>query len=158
MKKIILELSTQSAQDALNELKQYKKTVNPKLQEVCRRLAEIGMQEAQMYFGQAEYGNTDASLATEPMKNGYKIVMSGSDVYFIEFGTGDAVNNHYPEVSVPVYSGSWSETHAKEYSTNGVWWYNGEMLDSTPAYMPMLHAEMAIRRNAKRVMKEVFDA
>ena len=106
MKKIILELSTQSAQDALNELKQYKKTVNPKLQEVCRRLAEIGMQEAQMYLGQAEYGNTDASLATEPMKNGYKIVMSGSDVYFIEFGTGDAVNNHYPEVSVPVYSGS----------------------------------------------------
>lgn len=158
MKTIVLELSTQSTQDALNELKQYKRTVNPKLQEVCRRLAEIGMQEAQMHLAQAGYGNTEASLATEPMKNGYKIVMSGADVYFIEFGTGDAVNNHYPEVSVPVASGSWSETHAKQYSTNGVWWYNGEMLDSTPAYMPMLHAEMAIRRNAKRVMKEVFDA
>ena len=158
MKTIVLELSPQSTQDALNELKQYKKTVNPKLQEVCRRLAEIGMQEAQMYLSQAEYGNTDASLATEPMKNGYKIVMSGSDVYFIEFGTGDDVNNHYPEVSVPVASGSWSEAHAKQYSTYGVWWYNGEMLDGTPAYMPLFHAEMAIRRNAKRIVKEVFGA
>ena len=158
MKKIVIELSQQSIQDALNELKQYKTEIKPKLQEVCRKLAEIGMQEAQLYLSQAGYGNTDASLSTEPMKNGYKIVMSGSDVYFIEFGTGDDANNHYPNASVPVYPGSWSESHKQQYSTYGVWWYNGEMLDGTPAYMPMLHAEMAIRRNMKRVTKEVFGA
>lgn len=157
MKTVILQLSADSCQKALEELKAYKKDIKPKMQEVCRRLAEIAVQEARLYTAMAgEYGNGDVQVDAIPMNDGYKIVMSGKDVYFIEFGTGDAVNSHYPNVSVPVYSGSWSESHAKQYSEYGVWWYNGEMLDGTPAYMPMLHAEMAIRRNVKSVTKEVF--
>ena len=155
MKHIKIELSPESCQAALEQLKVYKKEIEPKLDEICRRLAEIGAQAAREAIT-GEYGNTDATVL-DPVKirNGYKIVMSGADVYFVEFGTGDDVSAHY-NPSVSIEPGSWSETHKQRYSTYGYWWYNGEKLEGTPAQMPMFYAEKAIRANARRVAKEVL--
>ena len=157
MKTVKIELSPESCNEALEELKKYKKEVKPKLKEVCRRLAEIGAQTAQAHLGPDLHGNDDARiLPIEPIENGYKIVMQGKDVYFIEFGTGDDVDRHFENVSVPIVSGSWSMEHAEKYVTYGYWWYGGEKLEGTPAYMPMYYASKAIRDNIKRVAKEVF--
>lgn len=156
MKKILVELSVDSCEDALKELEKYSRDISPKLREVCRRLAEIGAQEAMLRI-KHENGNDDAEiLPVVPIDNGYKIVMQGADVYFVEFGTGDDVNAHSANVSVVVASGAWSETHERQYITRGYWYYAGEKLEGTPAYMPMFYAGKAIRENERRVFREVF--
>jgi hypothetical protein len=156
MKKISIELTADSCRAAVEELRQYRKEIKPKLDEVCKRLVEIGMLEAQLHLVLAN-GNTDATIL-QPVKidNGYKLVMQGEDVYFVEFGTGDAANPNGYAVSVPVYPGSYSEEHAEKYATYGFWWYGGEKLTETPAYMPMYYAGKRMREELPRIVKEVF--
>lgn len=154
MKHIDIELSVESCKAAIEELKKYQKKIKPKLDEVCRRLAEIGAQEANAHLTLAN-GNTDATITVEPMDGGYKLVMSGSDVYFVEFGTGSDVDAHY-QTSVPVFAGSWSMEHSQKYARQGWWWYGGDIYVGTPAYMPMYYAEKKMREEAPRIVKEVF--
>lgn len=156
MKTITLELSVESCNQALEELKTYKREIRPKLNEVCKRLAEIGRDTAQAIFNRAGEGNGNVTVTVEQINNGWKIVASGADVYFIEFGTGDDVDRHYDVTSVPVFSGSWSMVHAQRYITNGFWYYRKQRYEGTPAYMPMYYAERAIRENERRVVQEVF--
>ena len=154
MKTITVELSTASCNKALKELEKYQKQIKPKMLEVCKRLAEIGAQEANAHLKLAN-GNDDARISTEPMDGGYKLVMSGADVYFIEFGTGSYVEPHY-QTSVPVFAGSWSMEHSQKYAKQGWWWYGGEPLVGTEAYMPMYYAEKKMREEMPRIVKEVF--
>ena len=154
MKTITIELSPQSCKKAAKELDVYNKSLKSKQDEVCRKLAQIGALEAQMHITYAN-GNTDATFSVAKMDGGYKIVMAGHDVYFIEFGTGSDVSAHY-EVSVPVFAGSWSMEHSQRYAKAGFWWYGGELLTGTPAYMPMYYAGKKIREEIPNVVKEVF--
>lgn len=154
MKTITIELSKESCKAALKELKKYQKQIKPNMLEVCKRLAEIGMAEANAHLKLAN-GNDDARLSIEPMDGGYKLVMSGTDVYFIEFGTGSYVEPHY-QTSVPVFAGSWSMEHSQKYAKQGWWWYGGEPLVGTEAYMPMYYAEKKMREEMPRIVKEVF--
>lgn len=156
MKQILIELSPESCDAVEKELLRYDKEIRPKLDEICKRLAEIGAIEAEAYFAVgSEHGNGGVKVTVEPINNGYKIVASGHDVYFIEFGTGDMVSPHY-NPSVFVAPGSWSVVHKQQYSTYGYWYYGGERLTGTWAAMPMYHAEKAIRANEKRIIEEVF--
>ena len=155
MKHITIELSPQSCSAAVKELERYQKEIKPKMDEVCKRLAEIGAQAAMTHLG-GGHGNDDATiLPVLPIENGYKIVMQGTDVYFIEFGTGDQVNSHF-DVSVPVGWGTWSAEHEQRLWNYGFWYYGGERLEGTPAYMPMYYAGRAVRENAQRIVREVF--
>ena len=54
-KQIILELSPESCKKALDELKEYKRKIKSKLDEVCKRLAEIGAQEATQIVSQVRF-------------------------------------------------------------------------------------------------------
>lgn len=156
MRTITLQLSADSCQEAIERLKQYQQEIEPKLKEVCRRIAEAGAKEARAHLV-LDNGNTDATVSGPiPTGNGYKVVMSGSDVYFVEFGTGDDVNAYTPNVTVLVAPGSWSEEHAKKYMTYGFWYYNGVKLEGTPAYMPMYYAGKRMREETPKIMKEVF--
>lgn len=155
MKQIVLELSKDSCNKALKELEKYQKEIKPKMLEVCKRLAEIGAQEANAHLVLAN-GNDDARISVEPMDGGYKLVMSGTDVYFIEFGTGNDVNAYTPNTTVLVAQGSWSETHAKVYMTYGYWYYDKVRYEGTPAYMPMYYAGKKMREEMPRIVKEVF--
>lgn len=155
MKTIVLDLSSESCADAIEYLKRYQKEIKPKMEEVCKRLAEIGLQEALAHLVK-DGGNTNAKIFTVPIEGGYKIVMEGKDVYFIEFGTGSDVDAHYENTSVPVFSGSWSMEHSQMYARQGFWWYGGEIYTGTPAYMPMYYAGKKIRDEIPRIAKEVF--
>ena len=158
MKTISIELSRKGCRDALKELKKYQKEFEPKLDEICRRLAEIAADEARRRFPGGDHGNTEF-FVYPPIKieNGYKIVAAGEDVYFIEFGTGQFTFPHGNVESIPVYPGSYSEQNAQQFSTYGFWWYAGERLEGTKAYMPMLYAGQAIRNNARRITQEVLN-
>ena len=157
MKTITLELSKESCTAALKELKKFEKDIKPKLNEVCKRLAKIGVDEAKAHLVLAD-GNDDAVIGEPvPIDNGYKIVMSGTDVYFVEFGTGDSAATHsYYTPLVNVYPGSYSEQHAQKYSEYGFWWYGGQRYTETPAYMPMYYAGKKMREELPRIVHEVF--
>ena len=167
MRKIVIELSVDSCNKALAALKQYKQQIMPKLDEICKRLAQIGAAEANKYYAKAQAdsawtgnGGVTAIVLPLPGGNGYRIYAEGEDVYFLEFGTGDVAGMGYKgdvtDVSVPTYPGSWSVYHAQKYTQNYYWWYRGQPLTETPAYMPMYYAGKAIHANAKRVMKGVM--
>lgn len=157
MKRITVELSPESCDNVVKELEKYQKDIKPKLDEVCKRLAEIGLQVAQEHWDGGDlHGNNDATfMPITPIGNGYKIVFQGEDVYFVEFGTGNEVAPHM-ETSVPVAWGTWSAENKQQLWNYGFWWYGGERLEGTPAYMPMYYASKAIRENIKRVYNEVF--
>lgn len=157
MQTITIELSTRSCQRAVKELERYQKSIKPKLEKVCKLLVEIGVEEAQRFFDMADNGNRGTRVTSEKIENGYSVLASGEKVYFVEFGTGDAVTGtHGFDVSIPVESGSYSETHAQKYSVYGYWWYGGEKLTETPIYAPMFHAERKMRQEVHRIVKEVF--
>jgi len=159
VRRITISLSTVGCDKALKELEKFRKEIKPKLNEVCRRLAELGAEEARRIVSMVDpmEGNTDVTISTHPIENGWAISASGADVYFVEFGTGDmATSTHGFDVSVPVYPGSWSEGHGQKYSVNGYWWYNGQMLTETYSYAPMFRADRIIRENVRKISKEVF--
>ena len=157
MKRITIELSPSSCQKAIEELKQYEREIRPKLDEVCRRLAEIGREEAVSIVDgiRLSEGNSVERVDVVKIDNGYKLVMEGKDVYFIEFGTGDGVSAHY-DTSVPVAWGSWSAEHSQMLFKYGFWYYDNVRYTGTPAYMPMYYAEKKMREEKPRVMREVF--
>lgn len=167
MKTITIELSFESCKEAIKELKRYEREIKPKLDEICRQLAQIGCDAANAVYAQANAdsattGNGGVVAVVLPLEggNGYKISASGEDVYFIEFGTGNSAGMFYgdglPETSVPIYPGSYSEQNAGMYAKWGYWFYRGNIMSSTPVYMPMYYAGKAIRENEKRVAQGVF--
>ena len=159
MRTIELKLSVSGCNQALKELEKYRKDFEKNLDELCRRLAELGAEEARRIISMVDpmEGNTDVEISTHPIENGWAITASGSDVYFVEFGTGDmATSTHGFDVSVPVEPGSWSREHGQKYSVNGYWWYNGQQLTETYSYAPMFRADRIICENIKKVSEEVF--
>ena len=157
MKTIAIELSVDSCNKAIEELKKYQKEIKPKLDEVCRRVAEVGRDEALSIINgiRLQDGNAVERVDVVKIDNGYKLVMEGEDVYFIEFGTGDGVSAHY-DVSVPVAWGSWSAEHSQMLWNKGFWYYDKVRYTGTTAYMPMYYAERKMREEARRIVKEVF--
>jgi hypothetical protein len=157
MRTITIELSPQGCKNALKELDNYRKSITPKLNEVCRRLAEIGAQEATAIVDTIpmQAGNVVERIEAVPIENGWKLVMSGEDVYFIEFGTGDGVSPHF-DTSVPVAWGTWSAEHSQMLWKYGFWYYEGVRYEGTPAYMPMYYAEKRMREEMPRIVREVF--
>lgn len=159
MKHLTIELSVDSCREAIKELENYQKQIKPKMDEVCRRLAEIGKNEAISIVSsiRLQEGNAVERVDVVQTSNGYKLVMEGEDVYFIEFGTGDGVSAHY-DTSVPVAWGSWSAEHSQMLFNKGFWYYDHVRYTGTQAYMPMYYAEKAMREALPKVVKEVFGA
>lgn len=156
LKKVSVELSKSSVNKAIKEVERYNTVIAPNLDEVCRRLAMIGQEEAISRIGHSENGNTDATVAMYPIANGYKVTAAGEDIFFIEYGTGwYSQPNGYP-APVDVYPGSYSKDHAQKFAKYGFWYYGGKRLVGTPAEKPMYFAVKAMRENMQRIIDEVF--
>lgn len=122
-----------------------------KLSEFAEKLAEVGQTEAAITYG--------ARVTHQLTPDGAKVVISGSDVLFIEFGTGDAAGIHaaqYDAVPSVVYPGSWSETHAHQYEMLGFWWWHNTKFTETPPHPGAYDAYQAMVQAIPRIAKEVF--
>lgn len=152
--------SIRGAQRQIEELESW---LEKKGLEICKRLAEIGLNVAEInYAGGYIDGNDDVDVSVEPMEHGYKIVASGEDVFFVEFGTGVAAGNGYDtsviDPPVDISPGSWSVTHAKQFSEKGYWYYNGRKYEMTTPRMGMYHAATEVERRLQEVAREVFSS
>ena len=127
--------------------------VKARVAEVAKRLCEVGEP-----IIRATHGN-HARVWTEPSENGYKISAEGEDVLFIEFGTGDragVLSPWYDEVPAEARPGSWSETHAKQYSTNGYWYFGGQRYEYTEPHPAFYDAYQAMVEALPKIAQEVF--
>lgn len=162
-KKVIkASLSDRSLEKAIKELREYKAWVQKKANELAERLAIIGAREATVRFSGAYYdGDNDVEISVEPIANGYKIVASGSAVFFIEFGAGVYFNGEEPypnpRPAGVVNIGEYGEGKGKQ----DVWgYYDGAgdliLTHGNPAAMPMYHATRVMEEEIRQIAREVF--
>lgn len=158
-RKISFGLSPDAIKDAVDYLETYKKWVNQKIDELMIRLAAVGLETARVYFQQgATEGNEAPETWVEPIENGFKIIARGKDVFFIEFGAGDAAGNHPDAANAPVDTspGSYSKINTGEYAKYQSWHHKGVKYTELQPQMPMYHAMREIERNVTKIAKEVF--
>lgn len=122
-----------------------------KSSELAERLAQVGEAEAAKTYG--------AMVAYQLTEDGARITISGEDVLFIEFGTGDAAGIHaaqYDAVPSVVRPGSWSETHAHQYEMLGFWWWHNTRFTETPPHPGAYDAYQAMVQALPQIAEEVF--
>lgn len=147
-----MQVTVSGVERAIRAVERFADT-DRKLLEVAETLCAIGQEIASAGFG------GHASVTTEPMQGGYKIVISGEEVLFIEFGTGDAAGIHaaqYDAVPEVVRPGSWSETHAHQYERLGFWFWHNQKFTETPPHPYTYDAYQAMVEALPRVINEVF--
>ena len=124
-----------------------------KLAELAERLCQIGEPIIRQIHGH------HSAVWAEPTANGYRIVAEGEDVLFIEFGAGDSAgsdNGLYDAVPSVARPGSWSETHAQQYSRYGFWYFAGQKMTEVPTSPAFYYAYEAMVQNLPRIAEEVF--
>ena len=95
-----MKISVQGVSDvdrAIRELKAYKKLLNDKMHELIDRLAQEGIQVADAGYRVAQYdGPSDLEVGTVIWEsdNSAYITAYGDKILFIEFGTGQAYEEH----------------------------------------------------------------
>ena len=155
-------LPNMGIEQALRGLENYEKWLNEKLQELCRRLAEIGQDYAQAEFSGVELAqdDNDVQISLEQTENGYIIHAQGESVAFIEFGAGDYADTTSMETDdggeIWTYPDSWSEDHAKEYHTKGRWYHKGVRYVGLMPCNCMSNTSDYIRQQIGEIAKEVF--
>ncbi len=157
-----MDLSTDSIDNAIAELKAFRDSLDKKKDKLLERLGEIGVHEASVRFTTAMYdGINDSSVSLETNKDGYVIVAEGRAVAFIEFGAGVYHNSGepYPDPrpSGIVGIGEYGKGHGKRQA----WGFkddSGELVitHGNPAAMPMWYASEEMRSNILKIAKEVF--
>lgn len=153
--------------DGLDELikglDEYERWINRKAEELAKRLAEYGRDDARIGFASAIYdGPRDSKVDIEPRgENCWSVVASGQDVLFIEFGTGITYSGvQHPESNgygpgtypIPPGKGHWDDTSG---------WYlpkeaGGGHTYGNPANMPMYYAVKYLEQDFRRIVQEVF--
>lgn len=173
-----IDLSTAGIKELQKGLKDYDKWINKKTNELCKRLAEIGVKRAELNFSSALYdGINDVKVepAKEREKNCYVVKANGATVLFIEFGTGVHYPDSHPE---GLSNGMVHGTYGKGRGKNDYWWYSGQpgnaggtlaidprtgnikpnvtITHGNPANMCMYDAVKEVETQISRVVKEVF--
>lgn len=110
----------------------------------AKRVAEAG------YALGLEYGVTPSSIPKvyidqdkENYGDTWFVIANGKGVMFLEFGAGiaaDSLHKWVMEVPFSVAPGSWSKDHARQFSDNGYWFYNGTSYAFIPATRAMYNA------------------
>lgn len=159
-------LDSASIDRAIKEIRDHEAWVKKKSMELCKRLAELGLEIAKIYFIPEPWiGNTDVELSVEPVNNGYVLKASGTDVCFMEFGTGVTAGLGYDTSvitpPVDISPGSWSKAHGGMFMKtggfpNGYWFYNGQVMNSTIPQMGMYHAASETKQRVEQIAQEVF--
>ena len=163
MPKVIrMSLSASSIDDAIKELKSFRKSIYYNKDKLLEELGKIGVIEASVRFTTAMFDGLNASSVTlKSSKNGYTIIASGHAVAFIEFGAGVYHNSGdpYPDPRPDGIVGIGE--YGKGYGKRQAWGYRNESGELTithgnPAAMPMWYASEEMRSKIEKIAKEVF--
>lgn len=155
MSKFRIKISLTSGANLEKCMIKYKLELQDKCKLFAERLAEIGQNIASNIF------DKEVTVITEPIEKGYKLIASGEDVFFVEFGTGVFAGSDHPWTSktteVKIYPGSWAETHKQTWQK---WIGSGKDPMGYPynqePQKPMLTAYETMLAEINKIAKEVF--
>lgn len=155
-------LSEDSVSEALKQIRDYKKEVQRRANEVVSQLAQMGTQIVDTQFSiVAEQDPPEVYCLVNG--NSAMIIAEGDNVVFLEFGTGVDVTDKTKELGMeteglpPIYSGSWSETEGRGvFSRFGYWHYKGQLYTGTMATQGFYFASKEIRERAVEEAKRIF--
>ena len=159
---IKMNLSADSIDNAIAELKAYKRFVEIKTSELLGELAKIGVREASVRFTTAMYdGVNDSSVTLNDIPGGYSIVAEGKAVAFIEFGAGVYHNPGEPYPNPRPDGVVGIGEYGKGYGKRQAWGFkddSGELVitHGNPAAMPMWYASEEMRSKILKIAREVF--
>lgn len=147
-----MQISVKGIDHALKTLAKYD-NLQDKLMELAYRLCEIGSTVCDSVY------HTSVSVFVERTDTGARVVCSGEDVLFIEFGTGRLAGStagYYDAVPPEVGEGTWSATHAQQYSRWGFWWFGGRKYEYTPPHPATYEAYKEMVQAIPQAAREVF--
>ncbi len=146
----MLDVSIGGIDNIIKALNRYD-NIEDKLSNIAKRLCDVGEP-----IIRAAHGN-HAKVTADKTPDGYVIRAEGEDVLFIEFGAGDMAGTTtvlYDEVPAVVRPGSWSETHARQYSTQGFWYFGGKMYRETVPHPAFYYAYQAMVQALPQIVSE----
>lgn len=151
-------LSRSSIQDAIKELKKYKKWITEKERELRIRLATRGATVASIQFARAIYsGTNDVSVRVDDTGTVAVIYAEGSAVAFIEFGSGAKYGHGHPMNSeLGTGAGTYPDGKGHWNNPNGWWYGHGEHTFGNPPAMAMLKARDQMVEEVTQIAREVF--
>lgn len=158
MKKITIELNPTSINKAIKDIRKLNAEWDRKIDEVTRRLAEIGATKASLGFSRAVYtGDNDVSISVEPIENGYSIIASGEAVLFIEFGSGVTYGYGHP---APMNYGPGTYPGNGHWDDSKGWWLpkdkGGLHTYGNPPSATMYQTGKELQQEILRIAREVF--
>lgn len=180
MKKITINLSQKSIQDAIREIKAYQNDLNRKCEELCRRLTAEGIRIAQSHIGSSGFGKyirLDSEIT--PQQAGCKAIFYMEDStkiksewqtkegvqsaevnpsLMIEFGSGQKAEN--PSNIAGVGTGTFP---GGKHGNEPGWYYmdlegNWHYSTGISPKMPMYYAGKELRERVLDIAREVFDS
>ena len=171
MKVIKCKLDTDSIGKAIQEIRDYRESINDKLKDFFDALLENGRIEAITRLQSTVGDSTEGIITTEVLQSDGDtlkavITLMGKDALFIEFGAGIAYNTgmQHPYADEFGYGpGTYPSEHPPNRAINpGYWYYREEGNDKvvrsigTQASMPIYYASETMRKNAIQKALDVF--
>lgn len=147
--------------DALAAISVMQSGLQSKVDEVCRRCAELGLTVSQAVFESANYdGINDVTVEIQETDDGFIVHAYGAATWFIEYGAG-LIGYGHPEVGAlgpGTYPGKghWSDPKG--------WWLPSDVAaeigklksHGNAAQMPMYNAKKTIESQLESIVREVF--
>lgn len=176
MKKIKVDLF--NLKDLIKEIDSYEEWLNEKANELSKKLADVGLEEAVIRYNKAYYaGINDVKVTVEDRGDGvYALVARGEAVLFIEFGTG-IYKMDAPDERAELIDGSAIVGHGQYGQGKGAnpkgWVYRGSLGYNPPwgtrevgttgvltkgnhAASALYYTKKSLERKLEDVAKEVF--
>ena len=162
--KITMELSAKSVGEAIKQLRQYEKHLDEKVDELCRRLAEEGVEAAKANVP-VDTGWLQSGISVERVGDkDYLVVSAGKYAAFVEFGTGVVGQGSYAGELPSGYTYNDGQTPAAHDPMDPDAWfyydaYGVRRRTKGHAAQPyMLDTAEYIRASVMEIAKEVFAA
>lgn len=164
-KKITFSFSTESINNAIRQLEEYKKSISYKNELFVMRCAELGISviniKVQEALGDADKNvNCTANFDNNGSIVKASIVVNGKDIVFIEFGAGSYYNDeNHPKSNEFGYT---IGSYGKGQGLNPGYWYytkdgkSQQLSVGTQATMPIYNASLEIIKQVRQIAREVF--
>lgn len=150
-----------SINEAIKQLKEYKKWVFEKETILRQRLAMLGATVASIEFSRAIYnGTNDVTVRVDDDGKKATIFADGQSVLFIEFGSGSKYGYGHPDANKHGYGpGTYSDgPDGKGHWNNEKGWWFGSSQHSfgNPPAMAMVHSRDTMVKELTKMAREVF--
>lgn len=147
-----------SVDNAIAKVNSYKNSLQEKANEICSKLAVIGAQVVEYAY----YGDEDYEVSCITNGNSSMIIAEGSEVLFLEFGTGIYTEDHTGEMETeglpPIFPGSYSQLEGRGFFRPGheYWFFQHKKYVGAYPTRGFYMASQEMKEQAVEIAKKVF--